>query len=204
VLYNGDLRWRAPAALRELVGLPDGSPLWRWQPELRYHLIDVGSFREPDLEGRAGLPALWFRLENASGPDQVVVVAHAILAWLARHPGFSAAKAAFMELLGAIMAPLGPDLRAPDDLLEMRNMLATRAEQWKQAWLSEGREEGREEGRQAGEAALLLRLLERRFGALSEWATARVRAADIAVLEGWSLRILDAASLDDVLGPPPG
>ena len=41
-------------------------------------------------------------------------------------------------------------------------MLASRAEDWKRRWLQEGRLEGRLEG----EAALLLRLLERRFGAL--------------------------------------
>jgi hypothetical protein len=30
VLYNGERRWRAPVAVRELVGLPAGSRLWRW------------------------------------------------------------------------------------------------------------------------------------------------------------------------------
>jgi hypothetical protein len=30
VVYNGDPRWQAPEALHELVGLPAGSPLWRW------------------------------------------------------------------------------------------------------------------------------------------------------------------------------
>jgi len=86
-------------------------------------------------------------------------------------------------------------------------MLATRAEAWKQQWLQEGEQKGREEGRQEGEqrgrqegeAALLLRQLERRFGALPGWARDRVAAADTAALENWGLRILDAGSLDDVL-----
>jgi len=29
VLYNGDRRWAAPLAVRDLVGLPDDSSLWR-------------------------------------------------------------------------------------------------------------------------------------------------------------------------------
>ena len=74
-------------------------------------------------------------------------------------------------------------------------MLATRAEAWKQQWLLEGEEKGR----RAGEASLLRRLLERRFGPLSEQAQDRIAGADAATLEDWGLRILDANSLDDVL-----
>ena len=46
---------------------------------------------------------------------------------------------------------------------------------------------------------MLRRLLERRFGALPDWARDRIAAADTAVLEDWGLRVLDAASLEDVL-----
>jgi hypothetical protein len=45
----------------------------------------------------------------------------------------------------------------------------------------------------------LLRLLERRFGALPGWASDRIATADTVALEEWSLRVFDAASLDDVL-----
>jgi predicted transposase YdaD len=60
-------------------------------------------------------------------------------------------------------------------------------------------QEGRQEGRQEGEAALLLRQLERRFGALPDRARNRVAAADTAAIERWGLRVLDAGSLDDIL-----
>jgi predicted transposase YdaD len=83
-------------------------------------------------------------------------------------------------------------------------MLATKFERWQREWLQEGLQkglqEGRQEGRQEGEAALLLRQLERRFGALPEPVRARVLAADTTVLEEWGLRILDAASLDEIVG----
>jgi hypothetical protein len=46
---------------------------------------------------------------------------------------------------------------------------------------------------------LLRRLLERRFGALPDWARDRIAAADTAALEEWGLRLLDAGSLEDVL-----
>jgi hypothetical protein len=99
-------------------------------------------------------------------------------------------------MLGSLMGPLAPGIAVPEELLEVRNMLATRAETWKQQWLQEGRQEGRQEG----EAALLGRLLERRFGVLPGWARDRIATADTAALEEWGLRVLDAKSLDDVLG----
>jgi hypothetical protein len=196
--------------LREVVGLPDASPLWCWQPQLRYHLIDEGAFSVGDLTGRDGLPALLFRLENASDPDQLVDLADAVLAWFARHPGFQTARTVFVELLGAVMAPLGPGVGVPEELLEVRNMLATRAEEWKRQWLLEGEQKGRQQGeqigrqrgeqvgRQQGEAALLLRLMERRFGPLPTWARDRVAAADTAMMEEWGLRLLEATSLEEV------
>jgi len=101
-------------------------------------------------------------------------------------------------------------------------MLQTRVEQWIEQWkqeglaaglreglaeglaegLREGEKRGEQKGRQKGEAALLLRLLERRFGVLPGWAADRVLAADSGTLAEWSLRVLDAASLEEVLGGP--
>ena len=49
-----------------------------------------------------------------------------------------------------------------------------------------------------GQRTMLLRLLGRRFGVVSEHITARVAAATPSELERWFERVLDAASLDDV------
>ena len=162
VVYNGDPRWAMPLALHELVGLPENTPLWRYQPEMRHHLVDEGAFSEEDLAARDTLAALLFRLEASPDPERVVVLADAMLAWFGRHPGFEGLRPLFAELLGGLVGPLAPGVRVPEELLEVRNMLATWAEDWKRQWLQEGRLEGRVEG----DAALLLRLLERRFGTL--------------------------------------
>jgi hypothetical protein len=207
VLYNGDRRWAAPLALHELVGLSGDSPLWQWQPAMRYQIVDEGAFPEDDLARREALLALLFRMENSPDPAQVVVLTDALLAWFQGHPGFERVRSVFVEMLGALLAPGVP---VPDELLEMRNMLATRWEVWErnrdqklregeQRAEQKGRREGEQRGRQEGEAALLRRLLERRFGALPDWALDRIAAADTAALEDWGLRVLDAGSLDDVL-----
>lgn len=61
-----------------------------------------------------------------------------------------------------------------------------------------GEQRGRVEGRVEGEATLLTRLLQRRFGTLPAWANDRIAKAEASSLEEWSLRILDAKSLDDI------
>ncbi len=76
--------------------------------------------------------------------------------------------------------------------------------------LRKGREEGREEGRQdgiqigeqRGEAALLMRLLQRRFGDLPAWASEKIAKAKSPALEEWSLRILEAPTLESALADP--
>ena len=65
----------------------------------------------------------------------------------------------------------------------------------------EGKLEGKQEGRQEGEAALLLRLLERRFGPVPGNARRRVQEADADTLLLWGERILDANTPEEVWGP---
>ncbi|MEO5341184.1 MAG: DUF4351 domain-containing protein [Magnetococcus sp. MYC-9] len=58
------------------------------------------------------------------------------------------------------------------------------------------------DGRQEGESKMLTRFLQRRFGTLPEWATDKIAQADSATLEAWSLRVLDATTLEGVLAEP--
>ncbi len=50
---------------------------------------------------------------------------------------------------------------------------------------------------------MLLRVMERRFGAVPDAVKDRVAAADIAALETWGMRILDTDKLEDVFGDRP-
>jgi hypothetical protein len=58
---------------------------------------------------------------------------------------------------------------------------------------------GKKEGARGEALSLLTRQLERRFGPLTEETIGKVNAADLATLENWSLRVLDAKTLDEVL-----
>jgi len=80
----------------------------------------------------------------------------------------------------------------------------------------EGKEEGKEEGKREGEQEgmrkgalkgrrqttkdLVIRLLEHRFGSLSDKQRAFVQSAELAQLDDWTVQLLDAPSLGALLG----
>ncbi|MEO5332345.1 MAG: DUF4351 domain-containing protein [Magnetococcus sp. YQC-5] len=63
--------------------------------------------------------------------------------------------------------------------------------------------DGEEQGERKGAAKILERQLTRRFGVLSIWVRATIHLADQKTLEKWSDLVLDACSLEEVIGPCP-
>lgn len=63
-----------------------------------------------------------------------------------------------------------------------------------ETWLEQGRAEGRLEG----ERQMLIRLLDMRFGPLSDRYRTRIEAADETLLTRWSARLWTAHKLQDI------
>ena len=61
-----------------------------------------------------------------------------------------------------------------------------------------GQRIGEERGIQIGEAKILTRLLHHRFGTIPDWANKKIAEAEPPSLEAWSLRFVDAQSLDEI------
>ena len=66
--------------------------------------------------------------------------------------------------------------------------------------IAKGEASGLAKGRAEGEAKSLTRLLELRFGPLPAAVKMRVGGANLAQLDAWIDRVLDAKSLDAVFG----
>jgi hypothetical protein len=66
----------------------------------------------------------------------------------------------------------------------------------------EGREKGRKEGLEQGLREVLTGQLEQRFGPLPAYATRAIAAADVDTLRDLAMRVLAAASLDDLVPRP--
>ncbi len=68
--------------------------------------------------------------------------------------------------------------------------------------IRKGLQQGRQEGRKEASQSILRRLLERRFGALPEWASNRVAETSAAELEEISVRIFDVDGLEQLFPRP--
>lgn len=98
---------------------------------------------------------------------------------------------ALLECLKELIFPGTIDedrLPLPSDLEESNAMLAERIAYW------------REESRLAGRADMLGRQLTRRFGPLPDWAQTRLDTATVEQLDTWADAILDAPTLNGVIG----
>jgi hypothetical protein len=199
VLYNGSRRWDAPVDVADLV-VPMPGGLEAYRPRLKYFLLDEGSYADSELAPLRNLAAALFRMENSRTPQDVERVLAALVTWL-QAPEQTSLRRAFTVWLKRVFLPgklPGVEFGSINDLQEVQSMLAERVTEWTEEWKRQGRQEGRLEGRQEGEAALLLRLLELRFGPLDETSGARVRRADTETLLRWGERVLTATSLEEI------
>ena len=63
---------------------------------------------------------------------------------------------------------------------------------------AEGREKGREEGRQEEGAAIILRLLTRRFGSIGHTLEIQIRALSLTKIEALAEALLDFSELEEL------
>ena len=196
VLYNGDTPWNAPLDLKSLISLPPNTPLWQWQPDMRYYVVDESQYPE----GKPGtLNGFIFRLENAKTPQDFKAALEELVQGIPSHlPSLRRVCAVWITHVLAPHKGIKLKPRDHENLDEVKVMLSTRIEQWEVDILKKGREEGREEGKLEGEARLLSRQLELKYGPLPQWAKDKIAAANKDALENWGLKLICSDSLEEV------
>ncbi|MBF0633012.1 MAG: Rpn family recombination-promoting nuclease/putative transposase [Magnetococcales bacterium] len=191
VFYNGKSAWTAAMDVSELIAPVPGG-LGRYRPRMRYLLIDVVRYKDSELTPMCNLVAALCRLEKSQTSEEIRAVVALLVDWL-KAPEQLSLRRAFTVMLGRVLLPRrvpGQVIPELNDLQEVDAMLAETVGEWTKEW--------KREGRQEGEAAILTRLLQRRFGTVPDWANEKIAKADLSSLEEWSLRIFDAQSLDDI------
>lgn len=215
VLYHGEKPWDEPTSVHELVDIRGIDPAARavLEPvQLRqpFFLIDLSGFDEDRIDAvwRSAITNLALRFVQ-----------------LLRSLGFVEAMATMQRwrtLIAAVRAhPRGRDIlealcswffgRNPADPtalrttmnkldldqeeLPVRSMLDLLLEMGEERAIANSRAKWERNGM----GNLLLNMLEARFGTLPEAVTERIREADTETLQRWSLRLLTAATIDDVL-----
>jgi hypothetical protein len=199
VLYNGKPRWKAATTTGELIALsPDSTP-WSWQPQVRYCLLDIGSFPKDELARRSSLVALLFRLEQRHSAAELRELVGEVAAWFRQHAGYERLRALFTELIREASTVQRMSRSGLSNLLEVKTMgLADTFGEWKQEWLAEGAAAGKAAGKLEGTAEALLSLLEGRFGAVAPPWRKRIGEAELATLEHWFKRAIDAPDVPSV------
>ncbi|MEW6218484.1 MAG: transposase, partial [Thermodesulfobacteriota bacterium] len=164
--------------------------------------------------------------ENSRTPEDIRGVLEHLIAWLAA-PEQARIRRAFTVWMRRVLLPgrlPGTIIPEVEDLAEVKSMLAERVKEWTKEWERqglekgrlegrqegrqegrlegrlEGRQEGRQEGRREGEAALLLRMVELKFGPTTDAVRQRLHSAGPEDLAEWSARILTATSLEELFG----
>lgn len=208
VLYNGKPRWTAPLDVAELIAEAPGQ-LAQYRPRLRYLLLDEGRYASSELEPLRNLVAALFRLENSRAPADVERALSALIDWL-KAPEQDSLRRAFTVWLKRVFLPgrlPGVAITNFHDLQEVQSMLAEQVVEWTQTWeqqgiakgMEKGMQQGMEKGMQQGEAAMLLRLLELRFGPIDADIRQRIQMADAETLLRWGERILTATTPEAVV-----
>jgi hypothetical protein len=168
---------------------------------LAFHLIDEARLKlHPADSVRSAVEAL-FRLEHGRTPADLRCVIQA-LDPLLHDPAQAALRRTFTLWIKSLLRRKAgshsiEDINRINDILEADTMLAERIE----TWFEEATRKGVQQGVQQGEARLLAKLLERRFGPLSQAVADRLAAASETDLEAWAeavLAVLSAPTLDAV------
>ncbi len=214
VLYNGDQRWRKPLDLSTLIALPDDSPLWPYQPQMRYYLIEQNQY--PEGKGDSINGAI-FRLENVNNGKDLLKG----IDFLSQLVNDRTLRRILANWVFYVLAPYkGLELETAEihGLTEVRTMLANSIKHWQEQvekelaekamekgrkegiekGRKEGIEKGMEEGLRNGQLSLLCSLLEKRFGPLPPWAVSQLEQADTQTLQRWALQFVDATDLEEV------
>lgn len=199
VLYDGTRPWRAPLDLSELF-VPVPESVRQHLPRLRPLFLDESRLPASSPEN---LARIFFALNTSRAPEELPDLVTALRAQLP--PGEeSELRRDFARLVLRTLRQTFPGVTIPEAAtLEEIPMFGQRLIDWRDRVLGEARAEGLARGQKAGEIAgqraMLLRLLEKRFGLLPERVRRQVQAIrSPRKLEALAERVLVAESLEEM------
>ena len=198
VVYNGIGRWKPALELSELIERLDPSAEL-YVPRLRYRLVHEAKVPLALLEASESPVADLFRLERSTAWEEMIGGVGRLRQHVGDDESLRRAFEAWME--NVIFPRLGlssDEIPGRLSLEGAETMLAERIDEWNRKLAEESLQKGRQEGRQEGEAHALLRLLEKKFGALPKGAQRRIAGAELELLLEWFDRAVTAERLEDV------
>ncbi|WP_029010217.1 Rpn family recombination-promoting nuclease/putative transposase [Azospirillum halopraeferens] len=197
VVYHGARAWTVPTAFRELIAADES--VRRHHLDFAYALTDLGRIDDARLSDlatlRAGLLALKYALRET---DPWPVLVSILEALPENDPLVRPLLVYILSVYEGVDRPML--IRAIHQAKPEGegSMVSLAAREWIAEGEAKGMAKGKAEGLHEGQARTLLRLLNRRFGPVSDTVRARVNAADLDALDRWFDRALDAPTLEAV------
>ncbi|MBF0435703.1 MAG: Rpn family recombination-promoting nuclease/putative transposase [Magnetococcales bacterium] len=194
VVYHGADKWRIPNNFLALVDAPTG-----WRPYLldfKFSLFDLGHVEDQKLSKQPYLRAWLLAAKYATRDGKQLEIKDFLVEVLTDVPSDD-----FMIIMRYVVETYRrydeKDVREiirrvrPGEEEKMMSQFAQSViENTNPKWVLMVQ--------QKEAASMLMRLLQRRFGSIPDWASEKIAKAELSSLEEWSLRFVDAQSLDDV------
>ncbi len=192
ILYHGTGEWNAPSTLSDAYGLPADLAA-RGLLSFTYTLVDLLTIPDEALSAHPPLQAALLVLKYALYDGDPLATLERLME-TAVHLG-----------LTTLIVVVNYLAKESDwaDVPTLRRLVAHHLPGEEDTVMGLAAEQIIDEARPVIMAETLLRQLKRKFGVLPEQAVTRVHAADVARLEIMSDAILDAQTLEDVLGQIP-
>jgi hypothetical protein len=170
-------------------------PLRPYLPSFRHALVNLGQIEDQELSGQTRLRAFLRALKYNRRPD----LRQRIDILLAEAPVLEEADLVLiLDYLDDGPVGVGDTLMREALQRLVPEQTERIMQKWTQTYFDQGKAEGRTQGRTEGGAKMLVRLIEKRFGAVSPQLRQRIFSADVATLEAWVERLLDASDLQSV------
>ena len=158
LVYNGSRRWTAKHDIYDLIQPEPPVFLHRYQPHLRYYVIDISRYTEQELAQRSTPLSGVFSIENVvGGPEQLHRAIERMVALIQSDPNRGRIDKVVTRWLKRHLKRLGAEVNVDpiNSVVEDKAMLAENLEQW----VEQERQKGRQEGRQDTQRQTAINLL---------------------------------------------
>lgn len=210
LLFSGMRPWRGVCGIQQLFQEPVHPWLKRHIPRQEFLLIDFKKQALNEFLQDSNLFGLICRIQHNQGLADVSRLLQTFIE-VCSEPNLLRDMATWINQV--ILPRCLPKVDFPHHvhLKEVRTMLDDYSGSWLEQWETQGIQkgriqglrEGRSEGRLKAKKEVLVGLIRHKFGRCSRMHRQMLEQAGSQQLTAWSLRVLDAQSLDDVfkVGP---
>ena len=196
VWHSGQNKWESAISMAALRPANLSATLLKYQPNIEFLLVNEGCYTEDRTDNMAALVCMAKRCKS---PEELAKVCKEIDAKL-KGPEYRRLRRSFLMLVACIC---GYDdienLPAADTLTEVAIMFESLPDRARREGLQQGMQQGRSESLAEGEANIVLRLLKKKFGHLTDHQEALLRAMSTEQLEMISDNIFDAENIDELI-----